>query len=35
MNIIESLWSEIVGFFGVRQFLEIMATGSYDQFLTY
>ncbi|MDA8871541.1 sterol desaturase family protein, partial [Flavobacteriaceae bacterium] len=35
MEFIENIWNEIVGFFGVRQFLEILTTGSYEKFLTY
>ena len=35
MSLLNSLWNEIVGFFGVRQFFEILTGGAFDKFLTY
>ena len=35
MSVLNSLWNEIVGFFGIRQFFEILTAGAFDKFLTY
>ncbi len=35
MDLLNNLWSEIVGFFGVRQFLEILTQGEAEKFMTY
>ena len=35
MSVLNSLWKEIVGFFGIRQFFEILTAGAFDKFLTY
>jgi len=35
MSVLNSLWNEIVGFFGIRQFFEILNAGAYYKFLTY
>jgi sterol desaturase/sphingolipid hydroxylase (fatty acid hydroxylase superfamily) len=35
MNVLGNLWNEIVGFFGVRQFLTILQNNEFDKFLTY
>ena len=35
MSLLKSLWSEIVGFFGVNQFIELIQQKDYSLFLTY
>jgi len=35
MSVLNSLWNEIVGFFGIRQFFEILNAGAFYKFLTY
>ena len=35
MGFLENIWNEIVGFFGVNQFLEILKTGEFERLLTY
>tara|TARA_B110000503_G_C7142542_1_gene411492 strand:+ start:1278 stop:2258 length:981 start_codon:yes stop_codon:yes gene_type:complete len=35
MEVLNNLWNEIVGFFGVNQFLSILETNEFDKFLTY
>lgn len=35
MEIVKNLWNEIVGFFGVNQFLSILETNEFDKFLSY
>ena len=35
MSVLNSLWNEIVGFFGIRQFFDILTAGAFDKFLTY
>ena len=35
MNVLYDLWNEIVGFFGVHQFISILETKNYDAFLSY
>jgi|TARA_B110000211_G_scaffold202342_1_gene234437 sterol desaturase/sphingolipid hydroxylase (fatty acid hydroxylase superfamily) len=35
MGFIENIWNEIVGFFGVNQFLNILQNNEFDKFLTY
>ncbi len=35
MEVLNNLWNEIVGFFGVNQFLSILETNEFDEFLTY
>jgi len=35
MSFLNSLWNEIIGFFGIRQFLEILQKQDYGQLLTY
>ena len=35
MQLLENLWNEIFGFFGLQRFIEILKTGEYEQFLTY
>ena len=35
MGVLESFWNEIVGFFGVNQFLTILQNNEIEKFLTY
>ncbi len=35
MSVLKSLWNEIVGFFGVNQFIELIQQKDYSLFLTY
>jgi len=35
MSILKSLWNEIVGFFGINQFIELIQQNDYSLFLTY
>lgn len=35
MEVLNNLWNEIVGFFGVNQFLSILETNEFNNFLTY
>jgi len=35
MSVLNSLWNEIVGFFGIRQFFEILNADAFYKFLTY
>ncbi|MEK9613197.1 MAG: sterol desaturase family protein [Flavobacteriaceae bacterium] len=35
MNILQNLWNEIVGFFGINQFINILQSNEYDRLLTY
>ncbi|MCH1433704.1 MAG: sterol desaturase family protein [Flavobacteriaceae bacterium] len=35
MSLLNSLWNEIVGFFGVSQFFEILSNGEFEKLLTY
>jgi len=35
MSVLNSLWNEIVDFFGIRQFFEILNAGAFYKFLTY
>ena len=35
MSILYSIWNEIIGFFGVNQFIEILEKEDYNLFLTY
>ena len=35
MDFLEGLWSEVVGFFGVSRFFEILSQGNYHELLTY
>ena len=35
MIVLNDLWNEIVGFFGVQQFINILETKNYDTFLSY
>jgi len=35
MEFLEGLWNEVVGFFGVSRFFDILASGNYEALLTY
>ena len=35
MSILKSIWNEIVGFFGVNRFFNILESHDYSAFLTY
>ena len=35
MSLLEVLWNEIVNFFGIRNFFQILSSGDYSSFLTY
>ena len=35
MDIIEMLWNEVVNFFGIRDFFQILSSGDYSSFITY
>ena len=35
MSLLNSLWNEIVSFFGVSQFFEILSNGEFEKLLTY
>ena len=35
MSILKSIWNEIVGFFGVNHFFDILESHDYSAFLTY
>ena len=35
MGVLKSFWSEIIGFFGVNQFLTILQNNEIEKFLTY